>query len=858
MWILLLGLGLALVGYPKVSHGFVPLTQDTGFESLGRVNMVWREAEEVIPFMIHSAGSDDLPAGEVQRVLRESFAVWEQVPGTRVRFEDQGETDSLDPDMDDGVNLVIFDETGRWYSPPPEAGIVAVTFSIANRFTGKMIDADIIFDGRNNRFAVGDSIPPGYVSLKATAIHEIGHLIGLDHSPIHGPPETRPTMNPYVFVDGLNEQVSLEPDDQAGAAFLYPEPGFLESSATISGRVRDVRDSLLVGAHVIAQNLETEALYSTLTFADEEAEDRGHYILRGLPPGEYRLQLEPILPPIAEWNFNLGYVHSEFDKDFPGEFYDNVLRPEHARVLMVGEGEVLTGVDFVSGFAFPGYPVLTPLADLGNTPDAQGPYVVRVRAEDAVDGRLRYWTSTGADTVEVPLTETAEEMHEGRIPGQPVGTEVRYQIEVANTEGEQTWYPHREVWQNFAVVGLSGKLLAFAVLSGSDAVGVIDTGTEEVVARIPIGQYPLQILPGPSGERLYVTNLDSDEISVLSTETFQVVDRIETVAQPLDMALTADGETLYVTNSAASAVTVVDLISGDTRLLRLERRQNGPYGVAVGTGGDLYVADLERSQVVALDPDGQVLARIPVQEPRSLAFSADGRWLYATSIRGNLFSIIDPQRNQVDATVSLPVSGTFAVAPGPDGRKVYLTAQDDGLLVVVDAVERRLLKTIPVGTNPRAIAFSPGGDRAFVTSAGSDEIRVLDTAADTVVTRYAAEGGPRGIALVPAPGFSTAVVGAAALPGTFYLAHSFPNPFNASTQILYELPDGGALPVELVVYNVIGQRVRTLVDQRQVAGRYRIVWSGRDDAGRELGSGVYLARLRIPGREAVQKMLLVR
>ena len=68
-----------------------------------------------------------------------------------------------------------------------------------------------------------------------------------------------------------------------------------------------------------------------------------------------------------------------------------------------------------------------------------------------------------------------------------------------------------------------------------------------------------------------------------------------------------------------------------------------------------------------------------------------------------------------------------------------------------------------------------------------------------------------------------------------------PNPFNSATQIAYHLSSSG--PVHLVIYNMLGQPVRTLVDEFQGAGSYQVQWDARDQHGASLSSGVYIARL---------------
>ncbi len=83
-----------------------------------------------------------------------------------------------------------------------------------------------------------------------------------------------------------------------------------------------------------------------------------------------------------------------------------------------------------------------------------------------------------------------------------------------------------------------------------------------------------------------------------------------------------------------------------------------------------------------------------------------------------------------------------------------------------------------------------------------------------------------------------------------------PNPFNPRTTIRFELPEGGA--VRLSVFDVAGRLVRTLVDGGLAQGSHEYAWDGRDEAGRAVGSGSYLARLEFGGRVETVRMGLVR
>jgi hypothetical protein len=94
------------------------------------------------------------------------------------------------------------------------------------------------------------------------------------------------------------------------------------------------------------------------------------------------------------------------------------------------------------------------------------------------------------------------------------------------------------------------------------------------------------------------------------------------------------------------------------------------------------------------------------------------------------------------------------------------------------------------------------------------------------------------------------------IPNQFSLDQNYPNPFNPVTVIRYQIPDAGTqniVPVQLVIYNVLGQEVATLVDELQEAGYKSVEW----DAG-QITSGVYFYRLSAGSFTDVKKMLLIR
>ena len=94
------------------------------------------------------------------------------------------------------------------------------------------------------------------------------------------------------------------------------------------------------------------------------------------------------------------------------------------------------------------------------------------------------------------------------------------------------------------------------------------------------------------------------------------------------------------------------------------------------------------------------------------------------------------------------------------------------------------------------------------------------------------------------------------LPRSVVFSGAVPNPFNPSTNLQFSLPADGR--VELDVFDVSGRKVRALLVADLSAGLHDVPWNGRDDAGRNLASGAYYARLTVDGVSTVKSVSLVR
>jgi len=85
---------------------------------------------------------------------------------------------------------------------------------------------------------------------------------------------------------------------------------------------------------------------------------------------------------------------------------------------------------------------------------------------------------------------------------------------------------------------------------------------------------------------------------------------------------------------------------------------------------------------------------------------------------------------------------------------------------------------------------------------------------------------------------------------------NYPNPFNPTTTIAFDLPVASS--VELTVYNIAGQKVKTLLDEYRKAGSHELTWNGASATGQAVSSGLYFYRINAGEETATGKMILMK
>ena len=225
--------------------------------------------------------------GDLQSAFRQAFQAWSAISTATITFaEGQPAAAVMKPGLDQ-VNLITTNLTAsEWAIYGVDA--MSLTNVMSSVTTGEILEADIIFNP-NVGFSTEATTPASLTDLQAIATHEIGHLLGLDHTPL-----ASAVMFPRSAGDSLSR--ALTADDMIGVSTLYPTAAFAARGA-IAGTVRTTTNAGVFGAIVVAVGANGQPMATTVT------DPNGNYSIAGLPAGSYTLLAEPMDGPFTENNF---------------------------------------------------------------------------------------------------------------------------------------------------------------------------------------------------------------------------------------------------------------------------------------------------------------------------------------------------------------------------------------------------------------------------------------------------------------------------------------------------------------------------------------------------------------------------
>ncbi|UVH59018.1 plastocyanin/azurin family copper-binding protein [Variovorax paradoxus] len=278
-------------------------------------------------------------------------------------------------------------------------------------------------------------------------------------------------------------------------------------------------------------------------------------------------------------------------------------------------------------------------------------------------------------------------------------------------------------------------------------VSVIDTGTERVVATVPVAAGPDGIMVAPGGRSVFVSGSSASTVSEIDASTDRVARNIDVGKGPQGLAMTADGKWLLVAVNGDDRVAFVDTTAhGVSATVPVPK----PHTIAIRPDGrQAYVASQEPGHfaLVVIDmATRSVVTEIPLDKPpRDLEFGHDGKALYLTLAGVPAVQVLDPATNQWSAPVPTGVSPHIAQHFAGMASGVVVV-QGPGEVMLFDPATRAAVRSIGVGKQPHWLDLSADGKKLWVSNEGSNDVSVVDLAGGPVHT-VAVGNAPRKVAV---------------------------------------------------------------------------------------------------------------
>ncbi len=227
--------------------------------------------------------------------VRAAFAQWQAIPGTKIRFEEAAPvTNPSNVSALDGRNDVVWLGQGTYGQAEfgerisIGSGTIALTvlsldYDFNNSTTGTIVEADAILNKDLDFFTDYENPTSSRLFLESAMLHEIGHWLGMNHSPLGA------ASLWWYSAPGVSAGDGLSSDEISFARSTYGRPETLATDGTLRGTVR-IGGSPVPGALVSAERPDGVVVAGTATESD------GSFRIPGLPPGQYRLRAYPADP----------------------------------------------------------------------------------------------------------------------------------------------------------------------------------------------------------------------------------------------------------------------------------------------------------------------------------------------------------------------------------------------------------------------------------------------------------------------------------------------------------------------------------------------------------------------------------
>lgn len=307
-----------------------------------------------------------------------------------------------------------------------------------------------------------------------------------------------------------------------------------------------------------------------------------------------------------------------------------------------------------------------------------------------------------------------------------------------------------------------------ALSKRNHTLAIVDPKTLQVIARVPVGPDPHEVIASSDGKTAYVSIYGGGRyhaLSVIDLIGQKALPDIDTGALNGPHGLTFVGGKVWFTAEGAKAVASYDPASAKidwvmgtgqnrTHMIYVTPEEKRIYTTNVSSA---TVSILEQIALPPMGPPpalGRIQPRmdwtqtvIPVGKgDEGFDVSPDGRELWTANAQDGTLSVIDLKNKMVTATLDAKIFGANRLKFTPDGKLVLISSLGKGDLVIYDAASRKEFKRVKIGHGAAGILVDPEGNRAFIACTPDNYIAVLDLKTLAVTDHIDVGGEPDGLA----------------------------------------------------------------------------------------------------------------
>jgi len=313
------------------------------------------------------------------------------------------------------------------------------------------------------------------------------------------------------------------------------------------------------------------------------------------------------------------------------------------------------------------------------------------------------------------------------------------------------------VFKNYVIViGQTTRPVLVALNKTESNLAIIDPATMKVVARVPVGDSPHEVVLSADGKTAFVANYGAQQpgssLSVIDTAAGKELRRVDLSPLMRPHGLQVIGGKVYFTAETNRLIARYDPVANKIDWI-MGTGQNGSHMIAVSSDQKrFYTANIGSDSVTSFEfqnvpPAASKVTHIPIgKQPEAIDLSPDGKEIWAGLNVEGAIEVVDTAANKSKEKIN--VGGRpYRVKFTPDGKFVVASMVATKELLVIDATTRKEVRRVKLDSVPLGVVFSNDGKIVYVSVVEPDGVLKVDLEKGEVLARVEAGKGPDGIAV---------------------------------------------------------------------------------------------------------------